>query len=240
MCGRYSLIAYIGELQERFDFDGSELTHVPRYAIAPTQMALSVTNGGRRRGSYMRWGLIPSWAKSASVGSRMINARAETLAERSSFRTALQRRRCLVLADGFYEWQRRGSSRRPMRIVMASREPFAFAGLWDAWRDSKGEVVRSCAIITTSANELLSPIHDRMPIVLPRELESLWLDHDIQDYAALAGILTPYITDEMEAYEVSSLVNSPANDGPEMVVPVGQVRPCDGPALRMPLWRETP
>ena len=240
MCGRYSLIAYIGELQERFDFDGSELTHVPRYNIAPTQMPLSVTNSGRRRGSYMRWGLIPSWAKSASVGSRMINARAETLAERFSFRTALQRRRCLVLADGFYEWQRRGSSRRPMRIVMASREPFAFAGLWDAWRDPKGEVVRSCAIITTSANELLRPIHDRMPVVLPRELESLWLDHDIQDYAALAGILTPYITDEMEAYEVSSLVNSPANDGPEMVVPVGQVRPCDGPALRMPLWRETP
>ncbi len=235
MCGRYSLIADIGELQERFDFDGSELTHVPRYNIAPTQMALSVTSGGRRRGSYMRWGLIPSWAKSTSVGSRMINARAETLAERSGFRTALQRRRCLVLADGFYEWQGKGSSRRPMRIVMASGEPFAFAGLWDAWRDPKGEVVRSCAIITTSANELLSPIHDRMPVILPRELESLWLDHDIQDYAALAGILTPYITDEMEAYEVSSLVNSPANDGPEMVVPVGQVRPCDGPALRLPL-----
>ena len=235
MCGRYSLIADIGELQERFDFDGSELTHVPRYNIAPTQMALSVTNGNRRRGSYMRWGLIPSWAKSASVGNRMINARAETLAERSGFRTALQRRRCLVLADGFYEWQGKGSSRRPMRIVMASGEPFAYAGLWDGWRDPKGEVVRSCAIITTSANELLSPIHDRMPVILPRELESLWLDHDIQDYAALAGILTPYITDEMEAYEVSSLVNSPANDGPEMVVPVGQVRPCDDPALMLPL-----
>ena len=125
-------------------------------------------------------------------------------------------------------------------MVMASGEPFAFAGLWDVWRNPKGEVVRSCAIITTSANESLSPIHDRMPVILPRDLEPLWLDHDIQDYAALAGILTPYITDEMEAYEVSSLVNSSANDGPEMVVPVGQVRPCDGPALRMPLWRETP
>ena len=150
MCGRYSLIADMGELQERFGSDGSELTHAPRYNIAPTQMALAVTNGSvRRRGSYMRWGLIPSWAKSASVGSRMINARAETLAERSSFRTVLQRRRCLVLADGFYEWQGKGSSRRPMRIVMASGEPFAFAGLWDAWRDPKGEVVRSCTIITT-------------------------------------------------------------------------------------------
>ena len=184
----------------------------------------------------MRWGLIPSWAKSASVGSRIINARAETLAERSSFRTALQRRRCLVLADGFYEWQGKGSSRRPMRIVMASGEPFAFAGLWDGWRDPKGEVVRSCAIITTSANELLSPIHDRMPVILPRELESLWLDHDIQDYAALAGILTPYITDEMEAYEVSSLINSPANDGPEVVVPLGHGgADRDDPALRLPL-----
>ena len=235
MCGRYSLIADIGELRERFDFDGSELTHAPRYNIAPTQMALAVTNGSERRGSYMRWGLIPSWAKSASVGSRMINARAEMVAERPSFRTALQRRRCLVLADGFYEWKGKGSGKRPMRIVMASGEPFAFAELWDAWRDPKGEVLRSCTIITTSANELLSPIHDRMPVILPRELESLWLDHDIRDYAALGGILTPYITDEMEAYEVSSLVNSPANDGPEMVVPVGQVRPCDGPALMIPL-----
>ena len=235
MCGRYSLIADIGELQERFGFDGSELTHAPRYNVAPTQMALTVTNGSERRGSYMRWGLIPSWAKSASVGNRMINARAETVAEMLSFRTALQRRRCLVLADGFYEWQGKGASRRPMRITMASGEPFAFAGLWDAWRDPKGEVVHSCAIITMSANESLSPIHDRTPVILPRELESLWLDHDIQDYASLAGILTPYTTNEMALYEVSSLVNSPANDGPELIVPVGQVRPGDGPALRLPL-----
>ena len=236
MCGRYSLIADISELQERFDFDSSGLTHTPRYNVAPTQMALTVTNGSGRRGSYMRWGLIPSWATSPSVGSRMINARAETLAERPSFRTAFQRRRCLVLADGFYEWERKGSSGRPMRIVMASGEPFAFAGLWDAWRDPNGEVVRSCTIITIAANDLLSPIHDRMPVILPRELESLWLDHGIQDPAALGDILTPYPADAMEAYEVSSLVNSPANDGPEVVVPAGQVGPDgDGPALRLPL-----
>ena len=241
MCERYSLIADIGELQERFGFDGSELTHVPRYNVAPTQMALAVTNGGRRWGSYMRWGLIPSWAKSAAVGSRMINARAESLDKRPSFRTALQRRRCLVLADGFYEWERKGSGRRPMRIVMASGEPFAFAGLWDAWRDPKGEVVRSCTIITTGANELLSPIHDRMQVILPRELGSLWLDHDIQNYAALADILRPYPAKTMEAYEVSTLVNSPANDTPELVVPVGQAGPdSDGPALRLPLWRDAP
>ena len=225
ICGRYSLIADIGELQERFDFAGSELTHAPRYNGAPTQMAVTVTNGNGRSGSYMRWGLIPSWAESASVGSRMMNARAETVAERPSFRTALPRRRCLVLADGFYEWRRKGSSKRPMRIVMASGEPFAFAGLWDAWRDQMGEVVRSCVIITTPANELLGPIHDRMPVILPRELESLWLGHDIQDPAPLAGILTPYTADEMVVYEVSSLVNSPSNDEPELVAPLGDVGP---------------
>ena len=122
-----------------------------------------------------------------------------------------------------------------MRIVMVSGEPFAFAGLWDAWRDPKGEVVRFCTIITTGANDLLGPIHVRMPVILPRELESLWLDHDIQDPAALDGILRPYPAEAMEVHEVSSMVNSPANNGPEMVVPVGQVRPGDGPALRLPL-----
>ena len=222
MCGRYSLIADIGELAERFEFDGDCLGHTPSYNIAPTQMALTVTNGGERHAIHMRWGLIPSWAKSASVGNRMINARAETVAERPSFRTALRRRRCLVLADGFYEWQRIGASRRPMRITMRSGEPFAFAGLWEAWRDTRGETVRSCTIITTAANELLTPIHDRMPVILPRKLESLWLDDDMQDPAALTDILIPCPADLMEAYEVSTLVNSPSNDGPEVVVPVGR------------------
>ena len=127
-----------------------------------------------------------------------------------------------MLADGFYEWQRNGVSRRPMRITMRSQEPFAFAGLWEAWRDPRGETVRSCTIITTTANELLSPIHDRMPVIVPRELESLWLDRDMQDPAALTGVLTPYPAGKMEVYEVSTLVNSPSNDGPEVVVPVGR------------------
>ena len=222
MCGSYSLIADLGALAERFEFDGDCLGHTPSYNIAPTQMALTVTNGDGRHASHMRWGLIPSWAKRASVGNRMINARAETVAERPSFRTALRRRRCLVLADGFYDWQRNGASRRPMRITVESGEPFAFAGLWDAWRDPSGGTVRSCTIITTAANELLSPIHDRMPVILPRELESLWLDDDMQDPAALTGVLTPYPVELMEAYEVSTLVNSPSNDGPEVVVPVGR------------------
>ena len=122
-----------------------------------------------------------------------------------------------------------------MRVTMASGEPFTFAGLWDVWMDPEGEVVRSCAIITTSANKLLSPIHDRMPVILPTELESLWLDHDIQDPTALDGILRPYPAEAMEVHEVSSMVNSPANDGPEVVVPVGQVGTDEGPALKLPL-----
>ena len=220
MCGRFSLTSEIGELQGRFEFDSAGLPHAPRYNIAPTQPALAVTHGEGRRASYMRWGLIPSWAKSASVGSRLINARAETVAERNSFRSAFVRRRCLVLADGFYEWQRAGKARRPMRVVLASGEPFAFAGLWDAWRDASGEIVRSCTIITTEANELLRPIHNRMPVILPREMESFWLDSDVEDAGALSSVLVPYQSTEMEAYEVSPLVNRPGNDRPEVVLPV--------------------
>ena len=166
MCGRFSLIADLQELGERFGFDPGGLTHPPRYNAAPTQPVLTVMNGDGRHAEHLSWGLVPSWAKDARVGSRMINARAETLAERPAFRAAFARRRCLVLADGFYEWRRVGSSRIPMRIVMKPGEPFAFAGLWDSWRGPEGEVVRSCTIITTEPNELLRPIHDRMPAIL--------------------------------------------------------------------------
>ena len=210
MCGRYSLAADLEDIQQRFELFASDLTYSPRYNIAPTQPVLAVTNHDGRRASYMRWGLIPSWAKTASVGNRLINARAETVAERPSFRTALARRRCLVISDGFYEWQRVGNARRPMRIVMTSGEPFAFAGLWDSWRDPAGDIVRSCTIITTEPNELLRPIHNRMPVILPKELESFWLDDEVQDPFALGDILSPYPAQVMQAYEVSSLVNRPS------------------------------
>ena len=147
----------------------------------------------------------------------MINARAETVAERPAFRSALRRRRCLVIADGYYEWQAAGSGRTPFRIAMESGEPFAFAGLWETWRNPEGEVVRSCAIITTSATEALSPIHDRMPVILPREREALWLDHGVQDPGLLSDILVPYAGGGLEAYRVPSLVNSVRNNGPELV-----------------------
>lgn len=217
MCGRYSLTADIGELARRFGFDGDHVDLEPRYNIAPTQGVLTVVGGENRRGGLMRWGLIPHWAKNVSIGSRMINARAETVAEKPAFRVALRRRRCLVLADGFYEWRRTGAGKRPMRIVMRSGEPFAFAGLWSVWKDPDGNRIPSCAIVTTEANDLLRPIHDRMPVILPRELEDLWLDEGVDDPGGLGGVLVSFDADAMEAYEVSTLVNSAANDGPEVI-----------------------
>ena len=146
----------------------------------------------------------------------MINARAETVGEKAAFRDALRRRRCLVLADGFYEWRQVGRVKRPIRIVMRSGEPFAFAGLWPVWRDPEDKTVPSCTIITTPANDLLRPIHDRMPMVLPREMEGLWLDRSIDGPIALDGVLSPNPADAMDACEFSTLVNSVANDGPEV------------------------
>ena len=193
MCGRYSLKADIAQLAMRFEFAADEAIHEPAYNIAPTQQVLTVTNDGERRASYMRWGLIPFWAKDAKIGYRMINARGETVAEKPSFRTALRKRRCLILADGFYEWQKLGGKqKRPMRIVLKSGEPFAFAGLWETWKDPEGEMVKSCTIITTAANDFLRPIHDRMPVILPRESESFWLDKDVEDPLALTSVIAPY------------------------------------------------
>ena len=225
MCGRYSLIADLGELARRFEFDGDWLAFESAYNVAPSQDVLTVVGGETRRGGFMRWGLVPWWAKNASIGNRMINARTETVAQKPAFRDALRRRRCLVLADGFYEWQRAGNARRPMRVVMRTGEPFAFAGLWSVWKDPDGNRIPSCAIITTAANDLLRPVHDRMPVVLPKEMEEFWLDPTVDDPNMLASVLAPYSDDAMDVYEVSALVNSAANDGPEVIEPSsGQAR----------------
>ena len=157
MCGRYNLISNLTVLGERFRFDANQLTLEAAYNVAPTQNVLTVVGGESRRAGFMRWGLIPFWAKDRSIGSRMINARAETVVDKPSFRDAFRRRRCLVLADGFYEWQRRGSGKRPMRVAMRSGESFAFAGIWSMWKDPEDNSIPTCAIITTSANELLKP-----------------------------------------------------------------------------------
>ena len=222
MCGRYTLTSDLRQLALRFEFDAEDLALAPSYNVAPTQQVLTVVGAETaRRAGFMRWGLIPHWAKNASIGARMINARGETVAEKPSFRTSLRRRRCLVLADGFYEWRKVPGGKRPMRIVLRSREPFAFAGLWSTWRDGDGVTVASCAIITTEPNDLMRPIHDRMPVILPRDAEELWLDASVEEPEPLVSLLRPYAPDEMEAYEVSTFVNSPRNNAPEAIAPAG-------------------
>jgi putative SOS response-associated peptidase YedK len=191
-----------------------------RYNIAPTQDVPAIIGRGTNRLAMFKWGLIPSWAKDPSIGNKMINARAETLTEKPSFKFALQGRRCLTVADGFYEWKKVGLIKKPYRITLKNNELFAFAGLWDTWRSPSGEVINSCSIITTSPNELMEPLHSRMPVILPREAEEVWLDGAIRDSEFLKSLLQPYPSGLMVAYELAVLVNSSRNDVPECLTPV--------------------
>ena len=226
MCGRYSLTPDMDQMQIRFGFHAGDLSHRPRYNVAPTQEVLTITNDSvENRAQFMRWGLVPFWAKDLSIGQRMINARAETVVEKPSFRKAFQSRRCLILADGFYEWKRDGKGKVPMRIVIKSGDPFGFAGLWETWKSPDGQLVKSCTIITTTPNAVTEPIHNRMPVILTEDAESLWLDPSNSDISELRELLVPYPANEMEAYEVSTLVNSPKHDVPECVAPQGAMSP---------------
>jgi putative SOS response-associated peptidase YedK len=221
MCGRYSLSTDIEGLSFRFDFKASGLTFQERYNIAPTQRVLTVTNdGSENQAQMMKWGLIPFWAKDPKIGNRSINARAETVHEKPMFRQAFQKRRCLIVADGFFEWMKEGKDKVPMRITLKSGEPFGFAGLWETWKSPEEELIRSCSIVTTTPNELMAPIHDRMPVILSRKSEGLWLNPAQQDTDTLKSLLAPYIAADMEAYTVSSLVNSPRNDTPDLIARV--------------------
>ena len=222
MCGRYTQTADPAKLTQRFRLEPPNSDIIRRYNIAPTQNAPVIANDAPQRLRLMRWGLIPSWAKDETIGNRMINARAETLAEKPSFKKPLERRRCLVLADGFYEWRKVAARAKiPVRIVLKSREPFAFAGLWDVWRDPEEHDIPTFAIITTAANELLEPIHDRMPVILRPEDEEKWLDPKPTDPVKLNPFLKPYPAEEMESYDVSPIVNSPRNDVPKCVAQAG-------------------
>jgi putative SOS response-associated peptidase YedK len=194
----------------------------PRYNIAPSQPIAVIPNNGQNRIEFFRWGLIPSWAKDPKIGNRMINARAETLAEKPSFRVAYRRRRCLVLADGFYEWRKEAGrkTKTPMYIRLESGQPFAFAGLWEAWRSPDDQTVLSCTIITTTPNTLVEKIHNRMPVVLAPAAYDLWLDPGEQSPDRLNEWLRPYPASQMSAYPVSTQVNNPSNDVPDCIVPV--------------------
>ena len=191
--------------------------HIEPSFASGIQNVIVINDTGRRQLVQMRWGLIPSWAKDPSIGNRMINARVETLAEKPAFRAALKKRRCIIPADGFYEWQKLGKVKQPVRIVLKSREPFGFAGLWEHWTSPEGEEELSCTIVTTEANELLKTVHERMPVILTRDAEALWLDPKTQDPENLLPLLRQYPADEMEFYRVSREVNSPAIDRPSNI-----------------------
>lgn len=223
MCGRFTLTADPADLEEAFywvNFGNAEIT--PRYNIAPTQGVPVVTNSGEDKLDFFTWGLVPFWAKDPSIGSRMINARAETLSEKPSFRNAYKRRRCLILADGFYEWQLEPGhkSKTPIYIRLQDAKPFAFAGIWENWNSPDGSQILSTTIITTQPNDLIKPIHNRMPVILPPETYSTWLQPEEMDEQILNPLLKPYDSKKMVAYPVSRAVNNPRNDSPECIRPV--------------------
>jgi putative SOS response-associated peptidase YedK len=219
MCGRFTLTWNLNELQGRFGFIAEQTSLEPKYNIAPTDPVLTVINDGQRRGEMMRWGLIPFWAKDPKIGSRMINAVGETAATKPAFRNAFKKRRCLVLANGFYEWKKGGKLRTPIYLTLKSGDPMAFAGLWEIWKSPDGEYVRSCTIVTTTPNSLIEPVHNRMPVILSEESEALWLDPLTEDPKVLEPLLIPAPPEIMGTQVVSDYVNSVRNQGPECIVP---------------------
>ncbi len=223
MCGRFTMTIDPTHLQEAFPWAIIPNELNPRYNIAPSQPIAVIPNSGENILSMYTWGLIPSWSKDPTIGNRMINARAETLAEKPSFRNAYRRRRCLILADGFYEWKQEPNrnSKTPMYIHMKNRNPFAFAGLWELWNSPDGSEIRSCTIITTQPNSLLEPIHNRMPVILPPDAYSRWLDPGEKQPAQLNELLIPFHSSEMEAYPVSKMVNNTQNDSADLIHPIG-------------------
>lgn len=221
MCGRYAFFSPSEAVKRIFALDDfPELE--PRYNIAPTQSVPAVRAGeeGKRRFVMLHWGLVPRWAKERAIGNRMINARAESVAEKPSFRDAFRRRRCLVLADGWYEWQAAAGGKQPWYIRRTDARPFAFAGLWERWKDpADGAMLESCAIVTTDASDSIRRIHERMPVVLADEDWDRWLDPACTDAGKLQELLRPYDPKALEAWPVSRQVNAPKNQGPELIAP---------------------
>jgi len=225
MCGRYTLATAPEALARIFELD--DLPELPaRYNIAPVPAVRLVVEEGsgearRRVLRLLRWGLVPFWAKDPGIGSRMINARAETVADKPAFRAAFRRRRCLVLADGFYEWQRVGrGAKQPFLIRLRDGGPFAFAGLWERWTGPEGEPLESCTLLTTQPNALVAPIHNRMPVILDPSDYDAWLDPELQDPAALRPLLRAFPAERMTAHPVSQRVNNPRVDDPGCAAPL--------------------
>lgn len=223
MCGRYRLSRRRQILEEYFHTESSEEDWEPRYNIAPTQPVPVIRQNPEepsRSLSLMKWGLIPSWAKNSSVAANMINARSETANEKPAFRDALKLRRCLIPADGFYEWQRSGKTKQPFCFEVRGGELFAFAGLWDHWRAPDGNMLESCTILTTASNQLLADIHDRMPVILAPDDYDLWLDPGMNKTGTALDLLTPLDAHLLNSYPVSARVNTVTNDDAECAAPV--------------------
>lgn len=219
MCGRFTLTSSPQRLRDRFRLAAAPEALPPRYNIAPTQDVLVIPARTRRLLRPARWGLVPHWASDLAIGQRMINARAETLTQRPAFRDALSRRRCVVPADGFYEWRRVGRTRQPFFVAAPDGAPLALAGLWDLWQPPDGERLASFTIITTPANAVVAPIHDRMPAVLDDDALERWLDPGVADPAALSALLAPAGETALHARPVSTWVNSPEHDDPQCLAP---------------------
>lgn len=215
MCGRYTLTVDPADLRDMLELGELPADLHPRYNIAPTQPVAVVTSADDRKVEMFQWGLIPSWSKDPSIGSRMINARTETLQEKPAYRASFARKRCLILADGFFEWKQIDKSKRPFFIQLQAREPFAFAGLWDHWTSPKGDEKRTCTIITCAPNDLMAELHNRMPVILDRSTMWEWLD-PAANSIGLRALLVPYAK-SMMAHPVSRLVNRPENDSPACI-----------------------
>ena len=221
MCGRFTLTVDPADLQDVFADFIFPPQFAPRYNIAPTQPVLAVPNDGKNKADFFLWGLIPSWSKDPAIANKLINARGETVAEKPSFHGSFKYKRCLIPADGFYEWKAQvgQKTKTPYFIHMKDRKPFAFAGLWDEWHSPDGDTLRTCTIITTAPNELMSTLHNRMPVILDKTSFEVWLNPMPQTPDNLIHLIQPFPADRMSAYPVSTLVNAPSNDRPECVLP---------------------
>lgn len=223
MCGRIaSNISGVEQILQYFGLERLAVTYQPRYNIAPGQQVFAIIQNrhGKRYATYLRWGLLPSWAKDPQLSYKMINARAETADQKPTYRNALRLRRCLIPATGFYEWCQVDALKTPYFIRLLSSAPMALAGLWEEWQAPKGETIRSFTVLTTAANHLVSSIHNRMPVVIPKCSINTWLDHSNYDLPQLMNMMQPYPAEDMEAYPVSTIVNSPINDRPECIRPI--------------------
>lgn len=220
MCGRFDLHSEPVVILKEFRIDHVAVDYKPSYNIAPSRNIVIIRDDGKRHLVHCRWGFLPSWAEDPNIGYKMINARAETVAEKPAFRDAFRNQRCLVVADGFYEWRKAGKQRLPVYVRLKSQKPIGFAGIYNTWTSPEGESICTCTIITTAANDLISPIHDRMPAIVPKDREDIWLDPNVRDKEKLIPLLTPFPSEELEIHDVSPLINNPEYDSPEGIKPL--------------------